>query len=392
MLEACQSGSFLPPLAAPKRVLLASASKQESAQFGSGGSTFSSYFWNAVKRGSDLRAAFEQARLGVDNLSSSFSPQTPQADGDGDGRFSPLLDLPALAGRCINRCTGYANDPPAISGLVEDRILNGETSAPLWAEVNHLAPLLGVSAEILPPDHRLGGSEVPLTDLPEVALGYNSESGRWEGVYNAFEAEGDYLISFRATDTHYEVSLPRTAVLTQDRPVNSCSPDAEDWVHKAYVAYYGRPADPTGLDYWACRMDDEGRVLASILDAFGTSAEYDQRFGGLDSATLINNIYLNLFNRDADAAGLDWYRTQLDSGTMTLQSIALDILGGAQALDAAIIANKLAVAEHFTRQVRAGCAYGADEIEALVEQLRQVDGALFSVDNAKQAIDASCGS
>jgi len=33
---------------------------------------------------------------------------------------------------------------------------------------------------------------------------------------------------------------------------------ANQWVQKAYVAYYGRPADPNGLTYWAARMDREG--------------------------------------------------------------------------------------------------------------------------------------
>ena len=48
-------------------------------------------------------------------------------------------------------------------------------------------------------------------------------------------------------------------------------------VLEAYLAYYGRPADPDGLAYWSDRLLDEGGNLNSIIDAFGDSQEYQQR-------------------------------------------------------------------------------------------------------------------
>jgi hypothetical protein len=46
-----------------------------------------------------------------------------------------------------------------------------------------------------------------------------------------------------------------------------------------YVALFGRPADPTGLDHWN-EVTNGGADLANIGDLTGT-AEYQDRFTGL---------------------------------------------------------------------------------------------------------------
>ena len=56
-----------------------------------------------------------------------------------------------------------------------------------------------------------------------------------------------------------------------------------DYVQKAFVAYYGRPADPEGQAYWAGRMDAEGQSLRAIIGAFGYSDEFNRRYGGLSN-------------------------------------------------------------------------------------------------------------
>ena len=102
----------------------------------------------------------------------------------------------------------------------------------------------------------------------------------------------------------------------------------EQIIQNAYLAYYGRPADPGGLDYWAGRLKDAGGNLDEIIAAFGTSAEFTERFGALDNTELLNAIYQRLFKRDADPAGLEFYLDLLASGEKHLGSIALDIFNG----------------------------------------------------------------
>lgn len=47
-----------------------------------------------------------------------------------------------------------------------------------------------------------------------------------------------------------------------------------------YVAYYGRPGDPAGLEFWADNITESGGIL-EIRNDFGNSQEFDGRFGKL---------------------------------------------------------------------------------------------------------------
>ena len=133
-------------------------------------------------------------------------------------------------------------------------------------------------------------------------------------------------------------------------------------IQNAYLAYYGRPADPAGLDYWAGRLKEAGGNLDEIIAAFGNSAEFTDRFGQLDTTELVEAIYQRLFKRDAEPAGLEFYRNLLESGEKHLGSIALDIFNGVKRegarqvppQDWEIIEELQRTANAFTEQVRKG--------------------------------------
>ena len=42
-------------------------------------------------------------------------------------------------------------------------------------------------------------------------------------------------------------------------------------IQKLYIAYYGRAADAAGQNYWATEMDNAGGSLNGIIDAFATA-------------------------------------------------------------------------------------------------------------------------
>jgi hypothetical protein len=122
-----------------------------------------------------------------------------------------------------------------------------------------------------------------------------------------------------------------------------------DLAQTLYVAYYGRPADRAGLNYWADEIDANG--VDAMVNAFGNSAEFEARFGNLSNEQLINNLYQQMFGRSAELAGLDFYSAQLANGESTLAEIALDIANGAQNEDATALSNKVAVAANFTAAI-----------------------------------------
>ncbi|WP_028454696.1 beta strand repeat-containing protein [Chitinilyticum litopenaei] len=117
-------------------------------------------------------------------------------------------------------------------------------------------------------------------------------------------------------------------------------------VQKLYIAYYARPADALGLEYWAGQADANG--VSSIVNAFASSEESKALFAGQTVAQQITSVYQNAFNRDPDLAGLNYYVAEVAAGRLTVGQVAFAVLEGAQGADQAELDAKLAVADAFS--------------------------------------------
>ena len=158
-------------------------------------------------------------------------------------------------------------------------------------------------------------------------------------------------------------------------------------VQSMYIAYYGRPGDPAGIDWWAAQLASVGGNLDAILPAFGYSAEYLDRYGNLGTDELITQFYLQIFNRAPDAGGLAWYRGLYESGKAGLADIAKWIWDGASGADFLMIQNKAEVADAFTAQIRStGGSYTAADIDRAVALLSSVDDTQASVGSALDTV------
>lgn len=121
-----------------------------------------------------------------------------------------------------------------------------------------------------------------------------------------------------------------------------------DTIQKAYLAFFLRPADAVGFNFYAEKMAASGGDLTLMTSGFGLSPEYLQTYAGLNTFQRIDAIYQNLFNRSAEAAGLEYWGTRLENGTFTINDIAVSILLGAQNADASVVANRVSLARQFT--------------------------------------------
>jgi hypothetical protein len=161
---------------------------------------------------------------------------------------------------------------------------------------------------------------------------------------------------------------------------------ARQRVQEAYLAYYGRPADPAGLAYWTGQLKKAGGSLAPIIDAFGKSPEFDARYGGLSKTDLVTAVYRQTLDRDPDATGLAWYVGQLNSGASSLGTIALNVLDGAVTRpDATVVVNRTHVANYYTDWVEHGCALptpGSDPLASITAESKSVNDALDAMDRA----------
>lgn len=134
------------------------------------------------------------------------------------------------------------------------------------------------------------------------------------------------------------------------------SEESKEIMQEMYVAYYGRPAEPSGLQYWADRLSADSN-LDDILAAFGTSAEYNDNYGQLTNAELIEGLYQQMFSRDPDPSGLEFYTHRLESGEASLASIAKQIADGALNSDAITLENRVSAAMGYSNILPNPCGF-----------------------------------
>lgn len=114
-----------------------------------------------------------------------------------------------------------------------------------------------------------------------------------------------------------------------------------------YVALFGRPADPAGLAFFNTATKN-GADLTAIGDLSST-AEYKARFKDQNNVQIVTSIYQSLFNRDPEAAGLEFFVAKLNADASAINTIAIDILNGAGGDDKKVVDNKVASADAFTK-------------------------------------------
>ena len=218
--DACESGSFLPPLADENRVVITSTAADERAWFlDEGEISFSYFFWNSIAYNASVTEGFLASKNTIETL------QTPLMDDDGDGvtnrkavRAEPVDEV--FLGR--KRVVDY--QIPVIGEVSADPgNLNGDTASTLLAgpvaDVNDV----GVSSlwsRILPPFNDLLGTNVPVVAVSTVRLEDPEGDGAYQSAFDQFIYKGVYDIfthmedkaGFQATPVF--ITLPQEAGIT----------------------------------------------------------------------------------------------------------------------------------------------------------------------------------
>lgn len=161
---------------------------------------------------------------------------------------------------------------------------------------------------------------------------------------------------------------------------------------EAYLAYYARSADPDGEDFWAAELDESGGDLAALIRAFASSAESEARYGDMSNEMLVDTLYRQLFARDPDELGRTYYVLSLESRRLSRETIALDILYGAQGSDLDVLANKLEASMYFTGRLRiTGATFdGVNAPQSVADNIAILDSVTddpATLEAAKTAID-----
>ena len=152
------------------------------------------------------------------------------------------------------------------------------------------------------------------------------------------------------------------------------------YLQQAYLAYFGRPADVSGLSFYADKTE------ASVVAAFSASAESQAFFGSLNTLAQINTIYQNLFNRAAEPAGLTYWAGEINAGRLSLAQASMGILAGAQNDDKLAVTNKLAAATAFTAALDTSAEMIGYQGTAVITSARAY---LTSVDSTAASLTAA---
>lgn len=115
-------------------------------------------------------------------------------------------------------------------------------------------------------------------------------------------------------------------------------------IQQLYIAYFGRPMDPAGGDFYSAHASS----INAVAYAFAASAESKQLYDGASTSELVGQIYQNVFGRSPELSGLRYWTQEIERGAISISEAAVRILQSAQLGDAKTIENKLLAANAFT--------------------------------------------
>lgn len=116
-------------------------------------------------------------------------------------------------------------------------------------------------------------------------------------------------------------------------------------VQKAYLAYFGRPADPVGLNYW---MNSD---TATMRAGFAASAEYAELYSGMTAEQRVEQVYQNLLGRPSDFVGKAYWVNEFNAGRETVSSLVVSMQTNALGVDIGTINNRVTYAILFTAEL-----------------------------------------
>ena len=235
IIDADNSGQFINALAdAPgegqrsietSRVIVTSTDGTGSASFeGMGLSSFSSFFWNAVNRGANIKDAFFSTSNAISYVSQSLAflglvddVQSPQLDDNGNGIANEDDEGAMAAALQIGLGIITGADDYITADILPDFELNGESTAMLTVKnLRSASEIQSVWAMITPPALSEDDLNISSFSLPVQYL-IPDGSGGYQWMYSNFFQEGSYLVDFFAKDTAENVALLGRTTVVQNR-------------------------------------------------------------------------------------------------------------------------------------------------------------------------------
>ena len=146
-----------------------------------------------------------------------------------------------------------------------------------------------------------------------------------------------------------------------------------DNVTGLYSATFNRAPDEKGLKYWVDTKKPLEDIATSFFDQKEAKALYPD--GGADSSNFVNSTYQNLFNREPDNEGMDYWKAKLEDGEISKSEFILAVVNGAKGDDAEIMANKKQVGLDFVKKGGNDTTQAHDAMKDITKDKQSIEDA-----------------
>jgi len=162
----------------------------------------------------------------------------------------------------------------------------------------------------------------------------------------------------------------------------------KDEVSKLYVATFNRAPDSAGLEYWT---KNSGLTLSQIAQSFFDQPETQSLYPpSTTNREFVRAVYQNLFNRDPDTAGWDYWEDELNKGRVSKNRFIEAVINGALdndiTKDATILSNKTAVGIYYAVAGLEDTTFAKDVMKGVDAEFSSVYSAFNDIENNPSSI------
>lgn len=293
IIDACKSGSFVAPLAASNRFIIASTQPDLDAIVSNqeGANSFSYHFWGQIGfKDGWLSTAFQQARQAMSSeLVDRGKTQKAMLDADGSGDDTTDADYTAIGNYCYGNCTPHASVPVVIESVSPLDNLNGSFSRVLKVRASKDIAKAWVS--IQRPDYHFPTDGTAITAMLLVNL--NCQGGNTcEATYNNFNLNDNYQVTFYVQDKDNNSAMPYTATLFQSGIAASNAKKAASAVYEPSTGILTLKDVQVGAQHYYVEMHDQGGYRFKLQHFFALMEGANPEPASFDGSKLIiPNVY-----------------------------------------------------------------------------------------------------
>ncbi len=149
-----------------------------------------------------------------------------------------------------------------------------------------------------------------------------------------------------------------------------------------YIAYFGRPNDAAGIEYWGAEIDS-GVSFDEIANRFMESDEFTASSSDLND--VVRAAYTNALGRDAGDEEVAYWVGRLEAGDVSVAGLLEAFRSTDDATDSATLENKITVANAYTEAAVSGAGF---DVAASKTALASVDETPESVAAALEEVGA----